>query len=364
MVLAPNFWVLLLGRFISGISCGVSMVVCPLYLTEIAPDSIRGSVGVMTQISVTMGILLTQFTAIIISQAGHWRYILGLGSVLAILQFLLLFKVPESPKWLYLVAHKPSEAVAVLAQIRGSDLGSHEHREEIDAWTNEEGGSVEAREMLLNEQNGNTISEVKVATVIDFLTKAEYRTRLAAVLIVLVGQQLSGINGVIFYSNSILSSVLPLSADLASVAISVIGMVTTFPAAFLIEKKGRKLLLITSLFIMCISSIGLCMGIVFKLPFLSILSSLAFVSGFGVGLGPIPFLLIGEIVEIEVTGAAQATGLAANWIATFVVGTAFPPLYSILGGYIFIGFAIIDAITVLLIRGFVPEPTVNSFYCS
>lgn len=156
-------------------------------------------------------------------------------------------------------------------------------------------------------------------TIWQFLRSPAYKPMIRAVLIVMLAQQLSGINAVIFYSTSILSSILPSSSALISLIISLINLCTTLPSTTLIERSGRKPLLLWSISSMGIASLFLGLGIVYSWRLISVISSFAFVAAFSIGLGPIPFLIISEFVDAEGVSAGQSFGLVTNWMATFCV---------------------------------------------
>lgn len=167
---------------------------------------------------------------------------------------------------------------------------------------------------------------------------------LRAVLIVMLAQQLSGINAVIFYSTSILNDLLPSSSALISLIISLVNLGLTLPATTLIERSGRKSILLWSICSMGISSLFLGLGIVYEWRRISVIASLSYVAGFSIGLGPIPFLIISEFVDAEGVSAGQSCGLVTNWIATFCVvsciviilvnitGLSFPDIKQSVGG--------------------------------
>jgi MFS family permease len=161
-------------------------------------------------------------------------------------------------------------------------------------------------------------------TILQLLRSPAYQPMVRAILIVMLAQQLSGINAVIFYSTSILSSILPSSSAVISLIISLINLCTTLPSTTLIERSGRKPLLLWSISSMGIASLFLGLGIVYSWRLICVIASFAFVAAFSIGLGPIPFLIISEFVDAEGVSAGQSFGLVTNWIATFcVVCTSF-----------------------------------------
>ena len=184
-----------------------------------------------------------------------------------------------------------------------------------------------------------------------------YRPAIIAVVAVMVSQQLTGINSIVMYSVSLLSSILPTEAALLTVAVSALNLVMTTLCAPLSDKIGRKTCILLSIAGMGISSILLAIGIGEGVKILAAIATLLFVASFAVGLGPVPFILANELVGPEAVGATQSWGLAANWIATFTVSQFFPILNKALGEkgriyYVFAGFALI---TGAFISWWVPE---------
>jgi MFS family permease len=322
------------------------MVLVPIYLNEIAPKSWRGAFGVVCQIFVVIGIAIAQFLSLFLSTIPYWRVIMLFGGVIGTLHFLLLLCACESPKWVALQPGGQAKASALLRRIRGED-SEHEVRDwrrrsllsvdtdgppsspmtlflgvanvGIDADVGLLAGS---ENMLSPISNGPSpaIKELHIKlTIWQFIRSPAYKPMLRAVLIVMLAQQLSGINAVIFYSTSILQSLLPSSSALISLIISLVNLATTIPSASLVDHSGRKPLLLWSISSMGVSSLFLGLGIVYQWRLISVIASLAFVAGFSFGLGPIPFLIIPELVDAEGVSAGQSFGLVINWMATFCV---------------------------------------------
>ena len=156
-------------------------------------------------------------------------------------------------------------------------------------------------------------------TMWQFIRSPAYKPMLRAILIVMLAQQLSGINAVVFYSTTILSTLLPSSSALISLIIALVNLATTLPAASLIERSGRKPILLWSISSLGVSSFFLGLGILWGWRFVSVIASFAYVAAFSVGLGPIPFLIISEFVDAAGVSAGQGFGLVTNWMATFCV---------------------------------------------
>ena len=184
-----------------------------------------------------------------------------------------------------------------------------------------------------------------------------YRPAVIAVVAVMAAQQLTGINSIIMYSVSLLSSLLPTKAALLTVAVCVFNLIFTTVCAPLSDKIGRKTCILLSIAGMGTSSILLAIGIGEGVKVLAAIATLLFVAFFAVGLGPVPFILANELVGPEAVGATQSWALAANWVATFIVSQFFPILNKAMGekGRIYYLFAGLDLVLGAFIAWWVPE---------
>lgn len=393
--LAANLAVLVLGRFISGLGSGAAMVVVPIYIAEIAPPESKGLFGALTQITVNIGILVTQLLGYFLSHDSMWRIILVVPGILAIVQFIGLFFTPESPKWLAEHGHSKT-ARDILRKLRrynvsldteadawqvdgsNSDIGKSTpyfrplpdsgvtflsllHGSPRWSWTTIANGSPAEEEALLRAPSSSEISAphacVASVGILAAIRHPSYRPAIIAVIAVMVAQQLTGINSIVMYSVSLLSSLLPTSAALLSVAVSALNLIMTTACAPLSDRIGRKPCILLSTAGMGISSILLALGIGYSVKILGAIATLCFVASFAIGLGPVPFILSSELVNPEAVGAVQSWALAANWLATFAVSQFFPMVNALLGGngrvyYIFAGFA---ALFGVFIAWWVPE---------
>ncbi|KAL9052354.1 MAG: hypothetical protein Q9162_005446 [Coniocarpon cinnabarinum] len=361
--LAPSVAVLAAGRFLSGLGAGAAVVIVPLYISEIAPPAMKGFFGAFTQIMTNVGIFSTQLIGLFLSRGQLWRIILAVGGCFGFIQlFSLLFSV-ESPKWSF--EHSgPSHAKAVLTRIRGS---TYDVAAEVDAWHMD---SAENRQdeqtALLNDDehersDHNTSHKHKVVEkgTVGFLQVAihpRYNRAVLAVTVVMVAQQFCGINSIVIYGVTLLSDLLSASSGLLNVFVAIINLIVTLLCAPLIDKLGRKACLLASMAGMGSSSLLLAIAIIKSLPALSVISVLTFVGSFGLGLGPVPFILSSELVGPEALGATQSWALAANWTATFVVTFFFPKLNQALGkGRVYFLFAALAGAFAVLTAWLVPE---------
>ncbi|KAF9937141.1 hypothetical protein BGZ65_001766, partial [Modicella reniformis] len=192
-------------------------------------------------------------------------------------------------------------------------------------------------------------------TVAEFVRLPRYRPQAIILLLVQVTQQLSGINGVIFYSTAIMSQILPSSGAMITVYISIVNTIMTLIATYLMDRAPRRTLLLTSSISMSVCSFFLAASLGYDIPKLSAFSIIAFVASFAIGLGPIPFLIIPEVVDTPGVASASAFALSANFITSFVVSTMFLKLQEWWGGNVFYLFCIILAGLSMAMNKIVPE---------
>ncbi|KAL1964178.1 hypothetical protein VTN77DRAFT_7266 [Rasamsonia byssochlamydoides] len=352
---ASGIAVLSLGRLLAGVGAGASIVVGPIFVSEIAPPQSRGFFGAFTQVMTNVGILLTQTLGYFLSKGSLWRIILAIGAAIGCGELCGLLLVPESPAWLAEHQHA-NQARQVLQRIRGKNA---DIEGEVKAWkvSSTSGHGTAEEESLLSPPSGNLPPRNPPVTILGAVTNAQYRPAILAVVIVMVAQQFTGINSIIMYSVSLLQSTLPTGASLLAVIISALNLVVTLACSPLPDRIGRKTCLLLSITGMGLGSVLLALGISVGQKAVSAVASLFFVASFAVGLGPVPFILASELVGPEAVGATQSWALAANWTATFVVAQFFPVLNDALGGRgkIYWLFAALAALFSFLIFLRVPE---------
>lgn len=359
---AWNAYIMAAGRFLSGVGCGASTVVVPIYVNEIAPPKQRGLFGYMTQISINIGILFAQslgYFKIQSTAKGQWRWILAAGVIIAVVQFVGLLIAPESPSWL--AAHgKTAQGKRNLQRIRGKNFNI---KEETQAWEEHEGIASEEDRLLAEPEATSPLLDTgkNALQVGHVLLDPFYRPAVIAVIGVAFAQQLCGINSIVVYSVSLLDGLLPTDSALISVIVSVINLVATVACSVLPDRLGRKGCLLLSIVGQGISSLALALSIMCGLKILSAVSVFLFVGFFAVGLGPVPFLLSSELVGTEAVDATQGLCLAANYIATFLVIQIFPIINEALNnlkkgnGTVFFLFAGLAAFSFVFVAWRVPE---------
>ncbi|KAF9366230.1 hypothetical protein BGX34_004919 [Mortierella sp. NVP85] len=342
---ASTYQAMLVGRFLIGIGCGVVTVIVPMYLAEVSPPEHRGSLG--------------------------WRTILLTGAALSALQMFLLPFCVESPRFLALQPGGAVKAKRALQILRGrQDVGK-----EIRDWTRQDDRAVAAEEEglsgsspLLHDPSDSARGEEQPLqhrtfdahgsgniSVVEFVLLPQYRRQAIILLVVQLTQQLSGINGVIFYSTAIMSQVLPSSGAMITVYISIVNTIMTLISAYLMDKAPRRTLLLTSSVSMGACSFVLAFSLGYEIPVLSAISIIAFVASFAIGLGPIPFLIIPEVVDTVGVASASAFALSINFIANFTVAALFLKLQEWWGGNVFYLFCMILAGLSVAMHRIVPE---------
>ncbi len=320
MAFAPSIPILVTGRMIVGFGIGVASVIGPLYNSEIAPSRLRGSLVSLNQLAVTSGILVAYLVNYVFSpsvagwgQNVAWRWMLGTGIIPAAVLGIGMIWMPKSPR--YLVRNgEQDEARRILQRIRPST--------EVD----EELESIRETE---EKQSGTGLREL-------------FEPWIRPAIIVGVGlavfQQVTGINTVIYYAPTIFKSTgFGSSASiLATVGVGVINVVFTIVSVLLLDRTGRRPLLLIGLSGMTIMLAGL--GAVFYFQSLSgLVGTLAvggvmlYVAFFAIGLGPVFWLLISEIYPLQVRGTAMGLVTVLNWAANLGVSLTFLSLTHAIG---------------------------------
>lgn len=337
---APGTAVLVVARVFVGVAVGLASANAPVYISELAPPELRGRLVSYFQLAVTLGILVAYLVGLAFAADEGWRWMLALGAVPALALGVGIWRSPASPRWLVMDG-RDAEARDVLEHIREPDPAAIERE------------LVEIRQSTQQEQGGWR----------DLLEPA-----VKAALFVGVGlavlQQVTGINTVIYYAPTIIEFTgvdSSSSAILASLGVGVVNIVMTMVALRLVDRKGRRTLLMVGVTGMVASLVAL--GGAFLgndsstlVSVVAIGSLMAYVAAFAVSLGPIFWLLNSEIYPLRVRNRAASVGTMANWTANFVVSLTFLLLIDSLGrtGAFWL-YAGIGIVTLWFCWKFVPE---------
>ncbi|XP_054001947.1 solute carrier family 2, facilitated glucose transporter member 1-like isoform X4 [Hylaeus anthracinus] len=341
---AKSYEMIVIGRFIIGINAGLNAGLAPMYLAEISPIHLRGAVGTVYQLVITMSILVSQVLGLeqILGTDEYWPLLLCLTIVPAIFQVATLPLCPESPKYLLVTKGKDMEAQRGLTWLRGT-IEVHDEMEQMRA---------EYESMKL----------VPKVTLKELFVNSALRIPLIIALMVMFAQQLSGINAVMFFSTKIfmMAQLDKFAAQIATMIVGTVNVLMTFVSLILVEKAGRKQLLLVGFSGLFIATVLLTICLAFAASssaaaYFSILLVVMFVALFATGPGSIPWFLVSELFNQSARPAATSVAIAVNWTANFIVSIGFLPLQEALGAYVFIIFAALQAFFICFIYKKVPE---------
>ncbi|CAI2353671.1 unnamed protein product [Caenorhabditis sp. 36 PRJEB53466] len=342
-----NFYpMIVLGRFLVGLNCGITSGLVPMYLTELAPANLRGKSGSFHQLNISVAIVLSQALGLpfIFGSPEGWPWIF---SCVAIPTFLQLSTIPfcaESPKYLISKLNDREGARQALIKLRNHDKVEEELEHMVQ----------EAMEAAETHEPGYLT-----------LFKGENQWPMIVSILMMFSQQFSGISAVTFYSTLIfkrngLSGNDPLYATLG---FGCVKLVATVFCLFLIDhpKFGRKRLHIGGLSGMCISSILIVITLTLSnagyqwASYINILFILSFVVAFAFGPGPIPWFFTSELFDSASRGRAAAVSASSNWIANWLVGLTFLPINNVIHQFAFFMFTFFTFIFIIFTWKFVPE---------
>ncbi|KAI0306708.1 general substrate transporter, partial [Multifurca ochricompacta] len=323
MSVAPSTTLLLFGRFLTGCGAGIGLCTGPIFLAEIAPPKIRGSVGVLTQLAIVTGIMITQLLGLRMATSTLWRFVLLFSSSISIVQLCLSRLIIETPVWL-----KQQGKIEDFRDAQSHLFKQPEFSSSLQAPLLDE---IREGSQHESDNSGERLRSTPVS-VSDLWKSPELRRPLVVVCSAMISQQLSGINAVLYYSNDILSRVLSDAGPYVSLGITIINTIMTFPPIFLVDRVGRRPLLLTSVTGALVSLVLTGYGLNTGMMVASSIAILTFVMSFAVGLGPIPFIIISEVAPPHAVSALSSMALSLNWIANFLVGVAFLPIRNTLSG--------------------------------
>lgn len=341
---AASYEMFVLGRFAVGINAGLSAGLGPMYLTEIAPVAYRGAVGTIYQLVLTVSILISQVLGIplLLGNEEWWPLLFGVAAIPAILMFATLPCCPESPKYLLLVKGEHEAAETALKRLRGSSNVAFE----MEVMTSE----VESAKMMPK------------ITLPAMLRNPALRSPLGISVMVMLAQQLSGINAAIFFSTDIFETA-GIPEDLAiwgTLGMGAVNVAMTVVSMAIVERAGRRTLMLTGLAGMAVCTATLTATLALKhhgqwVSYMSVLGLVGFVVTFAVGPGSIPWFLVTELFGQSARSIATSIAVGINWTANFIVGLAFLPLMEVIEHYTFVVFTVVLLFFWLYIYKKLPE---------
>jgi len=336
---ADGVGVFIIARFIGGLGIGISTVVAPLYISEIAPPAYRGRLAAMFQFNIVFGILVSFASNATIARIGgedSWRWMLGIAAVPSVIYAVLCFGLPESPRWLIGRRSDRAGGLAVLRLIEPelSPAKLEAHADEIVA-------AVRAET--------NTASQ--------FWTR-RLRVPITLAFLVAFFNQLSGINAVLYFAPRIfeMTGLGKEAALLQSVGIGVTNLVFTFVGLWLIDRLGRRTLLYIGS-IGYIVSLGLTAWAFFTQHYGIVpICIFAFIAAHAIGQGTVIWVLISEIFPNRHRAEGQALGSFTHWIFAALLTTFFPKMVTAFSpGYVFLFFCGMMVLQLVWVQFMVPE---------
>jgi sugar porter (SP) family MFS transporter len=307
--------VLIVGRIIVGLGIGLASATVPVYISEVSPADARGWQVSLFQLAITIGILVAYIVDYAFAAIQGWRWMFGLAVVpAAIFGFGMVF-LPESPRWLAKRGHH-DKALAMLIRIRGTSDVSAELRE--------------IERSLTQAVERGKLSDLRAPSI---------RPALIVGIGLAIFQQVTGINTVIYYAPLIIQSAGISSASgaiLATAGIGVVNVLMTIVAMWLIDRMGRRLLLLVGIAGMAITLgfLGLAFHMSEKsvaLVWLAVISMMVYVGSFAISLGPIFWLLISEIYPLKIRNSTEGLCAAFNWGSNLLVSLTFLTLLQMIG---------------------------------
>jgi len=327
---APDYITLVAARMLGGFGVGAALIIAPMYIAEIAPADLRGRMVSFNQLNIVIGISVAYFSNYLILSLGqsdlawaqslqlgpwNWRWMLGVEALPAIVYFFALFAVPESPRWL-IMHEQGDKALAILERVSGAEKA----KEDLGA----------VKESLAAE------ARIKKGTLRELFLPA-MRLVLTIGVVMAVLQQITGINSVFFYAPMIFeqSGIGTDASFMQAVLVGIVNLLATIVAIMLIDRLGRRPLLIAGLTIIAASmsvlaysfytaSYGPGGELIEMNATMVLVAILSFVLGFGISLGPVMWVLFSELFPNRLRGLAISFCGLINSSISFFVQLVFP----------------------------------------
>ncbi|MCL1667269.1 sugar porter family MFS transporter [Elizabethkingia ursingii] len=340
--IAPTLWSFVLFRIIGGMGIGIASMLSPMYISEMAPASVRGRLISVFQLGIVTGILVIYFVNAYIASIHNeawnistgWRWMFGSGIIPSVIFILLLLTVPESPRWLA-SQKKQAEALAILSRINGDTAAQQE---------------LDSINQSLKEEAPFSLASLK---------GSKLKKALITGILLAVFSQFTGINAIMYYAPEIFKSTGTGtdSAFIQTILVGIINVVFTLVAIKYVDSWGRKKLLLSG-----ISGMTVCLfivGLAFytqQQGYLVLIAILGYIAFFAMSLGPLTFVVIAEIFPTKSRATAMSIATFFLWLAVFLVSQTFPILIGSIGSaYTFWLYTVISVLAFLFIRKNIPE---------
>lgn len=333
--LAPNWPIFLVFRLLGGIGIGVSSVVAPLFISEISPSKSRGRLVAMFQFNIVFGILCAYLSNYLLAGyqgSDDWRYMLGIQAIPSLLFLITLVFIPESPRWLVLKRGDYIKAKSILVLIEPTDF-----------------------EAILASIKKSKSSNLEAVS----LFQRKYFKPISLAVLIAVFNQVSGINAIIYFAPRIfeMAGIGKDAALLSSAGIGFVNLLSTLIGISIIDKYGRRFLMITGSFGLIITLSLVALSFYSYDIFISIPLILFFYIGFfGFSQGAVIWVFISEIFPNEVRASGQSLGSFTHWIMATIIAFIFPLVISIFGpGHVFAFFTVMMCIQLVFALKYMPE---------
>ena len=341
--MAKNVETFIVARILLGLAIGIVSFVVPLYLSEISPQHIRGTVLASFQLMVTIGILVAYLINFAFSSTANWEWMLGVTMIPAALMILSMLFLPESPRWM--VSRGAMDAArTTLKRLSGSDTDAERELSTIHK--------------ALNQQSG---PKVKGSAL--FFSNGNFRRSVLLGILIQAMQQFAGINAVIYYAPKIfeMANFQGTGTMVTTVIVGVVNLLATIVAVAFADRWGRKPILYAGFAIMAISMAVL--GIIIHigasnsaLQIIAVLAVLIFIVGFAMSIGPLAWALCAEIQPTQGRDFGLGCSTITNWVCNMLIAAYFPLVLEEIGGpSTFAVLAIANAVFFFLTIILIPE---------
>ncbi|CAO3618848.1 unnamed protein product [Cunninghamella blakesleeana] len=372
------------GRLFVGIGAGSMIAAGGMYIAEISSPKHRGAMVSLLQLFITLGILIVELIGLGTSSPIGWRIVVALTIIPSIIQLVTLPFCVRSPRWL-ISKGRIIEAKESLLHLRHGDIEDefaemlstsknnnnnnnsqdvHHDIEKINDQQQEQ--SIKDNDSAAGFPNIHTIATEedhpldKTGSDVNLSFIQMIRVPVFAIVtlkVVLIHglSQLTGINAIMYYSTSIFENSFQDNAKYATIGVGVLNVLSTLLGTYLIDRLGRKVLLIVSTSGMTVFGVLEMIGLLYNIGPLQVVCVLLFVAFFAVGFGIIPYTYTTEVFPTYAVGAAQSVTLTINLLCAFIIGFIFPTLQTAIGPYVFLIFAGFSLISLIIFTFFIPE---------
>ena len=336
--LAPDVYTLMIARFIGGLSVGASSVVAPMYISEIAPAESRGKLTALFQFNIVLGILIAYFSNFLIGTENieSWRWMLGVEVIPAIFFFVMVFTIPESPRWLVVAKNRVEEAKEILRIINPDTV-----------------------EASIKAIQASDVDPGKTTSITEFFSK-RYKFPIVLAFLFAFFNQVSGINAIIYFAPRIfeLTGLGAETALLSTVGVGVTNLIFTMLGLLLIDRFGRRFLMYICSFGYIISLTAIAYAF-FTQTFIGLTVPIlvfVFIASHAIGQGAVIWVFISEIFPNNVRSFGNSLGSSTHWIFAALIAGNFVYIESLFGGGpIFAFFAFMMLLQLIFVWKMMPE---------